>query len=79
MVDAVQKLEKIIRNLAKKNAYPIGLIQVYRDDNNLLSIEINGQDWSNQLTFAEAEDAIYCLFKGIELGKENMRSKYVFK
>ena len=78
-MNAINELKKVIHNLAQKNAFSEDVIQVFRDDDNSISIEINGKDWATQNNYEEAECCIYDLFKGIELGAKNMRSKYVFK
>jgi len=75
----VRKLTTLIHDLAIKNAFPKDAVQVFRDNHESISIDINGIDWANELTYAEAEDMIYCLFKGIELGNQNTRSHYVFR
>ena len=41
---------------------------IYEEDGKY-GIDIDGVPWSNCLTEAEVEDQLYCLFKGIELGK----------
>jgi len=63
----IEKLTTLIKELAVKNGFPDDRIQVYRDDNGKIGIDIDKGDWSNCLSYNEAEDQIYNLFKGIEL------------
>ena len=63
----IEKLTALIKELAAKNGFPDDRIQVFRDDDGKIGIDIDNGDWSNYLSYEEAEDQIYNLFKGIEL------------
>lgn len=63
----IEKLTALIKELAAKNGFPEDRIQVFYDDDGKIGIDIDNEDWSNYLSYEEAEDQIYNLFKGIEL------------
>lgn len=63
----IEKLTALIKELAAKNGFPEDRIQVFCDDDGKIGIDIDNGDWSNCLSYEEAEDQIYNLFKGIEL------------
>ena len=55
--------------LAKENGFKAERIGIFHEEDGKYGIDIDGVPWSNCLTEAEVEDQLYCLFKGIELGK----------
>ena len=71
MKDEIEKLTMLINKFARRTTFDRDRIQVFLDDDsNTIGITIDGSDWSNYLSYQEAEDQIYNLFKGIELGKQ---------
>ena len=70
MKDEIEKLTMLINKFARRTTFDRDRIQVFWDDDHKIGITIDGSDWSNYLSYQEAEDQIYNLFKGIELGKQ---------
>ena len=64
------KLKEIIEAEEKRTDFDHDRIIVTIEDHKF-SIKIDNRLWSNQLSYYEAEDQIYCIFKGIELGRYN--------
>ena len=66
MIDGLIKTRD---RLAQNNNFDKERIQIFRDDMGTYSMEIDGKEWSSCLHGDEIEDQLYCIFKGIELGR----------
>lgn len=66
-------MEESLQNLIEELAKPIGFdpnrIWIGRNSYDEYEMEIDEELWSNCYTYNEAEAAIRCLFKGMELRK----------
>ncbi len=59
-------LDTLIKIVEEINL-PKGTIEVFREEDGLYGIDIEGAPWSNQLTGDEAESDLLNIKKGVEL------------
>jgi len=62
-------LTELVEELSKQAGFDSNRIWIGRNAYDEYEMEIDGELWSNSYTYDEAETAIRCLFKGMELNK----------